>query len=253
VDLALYLRVLWRFRIVVLCGLVVTLAATFLATVRTDLGSGGLTMTYRQSEVWRSEVIHLLTQEGFPWGRTVYKQNVPPGGQPSPGYVPRFGEPDRFISLAVLYSHLAVSDEVISIVRSDGPMRGKFGAEAVRTPDGASTLPLLRIVALASSPAGAISLAHRASRAFRVYLRRSQAANGVPLDERVEVPVIAAPPKAELESGRSLVLPLLVLVFGVFITVGLVFTLENLRPHLRVASPVPDESPKLAVGRIPRS
>jgi hypothetical protein len=206
------------------------------------------TLTYRQSEVWRSEVTHLLTQEGFPWGRTIYDEAVPLGDEPSAGYVPRFGEPERFMNLAILYSHLAVSDKVVSIVRKEGPMRGRFGAEAIRTPDGSTPLPLLRIVALASSPANAVNLAQRASSAFRKHLRRSQASNGIDGGERVQIPVIAAQPKATLESGRSLVLPLLALVFGLFITLGLVFTLENLRPRLRVASSQPAESPKLLVG-----
>jgi hypothetical protein len=254
VDLALYMRVLWRFRLVVAVGLLATLAAALLATVRIDPnGFSAPTVTYRQKEVWRSEVVHLLTQEGFPWGRTIYDEAVPLGDVPSAGYTPRFGEPERFMSLAALYSHLAVSDNVVAIVRAGGPMRGRFGAEAVRTPDGSSSLPLLRIVALASSSADAVNLAKRASRAFRLYLNRIQASNDVEDAERVKVEVIAALPKATLESGRSLVLPLLAVVLGVFLTVGVVFTLENLRPHLRVASPMPEESsPKLVVGHARR-
>lgn len=230
-DLALYLRVLWRFRVLVLLCLTATFSAAALTVVTVELDGGKPTAKYRQTEIWRSEVTHLLTQEGFPWGRSIYSEVVPLGDESSEGYVNRFADPSRFTSLAVLYAHLAVSDPVLRIMRASGPIRGRFGAEAVRAPDGVSYLPLLRIFAIAPTAEAAADGAKRASSAFQLYLRRNQSANGIQGAERVELPVIASQSRASLESGRSLVVPLFVGVLGIFITIGLVFALENVRPR----------------------
>ena len=65
-DLPLYLRVLWRFRLLVAFGTVLAIALALLVTVRVSLSSPYL--AYRQSQTWSSESRVFVTQQGFPWG-----------------------------------------------------------------------------------------------------------------------------------------------------------------------------------------
>ena len=69
-DLSLYGRVIWRFRWLVVLGLILAIALAVLSVAK--VSSHGL--SYRKHEVWQSSTTVLLTQHGFPWGRAV----VPP-------------------------------------------------------------------------------------------------------------------------------------------------------------------------------
>ncbi len=68
-DLALYGRVLWRFKWLVLLGLLLALALTVFSVAKVD-GKGHL--QYRKQEVWQGEADVLLTQGGFPEGRALF-------------------------------------------------------------------------------------------------------------------------------------------------------------------------------------
>src|SRR6185312_14284597 len=121
-DFGLYVRVLWRFRVIVLLGLLLgtSLAALSLVKVGTD------GVSYRQDELYAATTRLLVTQTGVPEGRlygTSPSEAVDPNGP--------VVDPGRFNNLAVLYSELATSDPVKILMLRDGPIRGKVIANPV--------------------------------------------------------------------------------------------------------------------------
>jgi hypothetical protein len=242
-DLKLFGAVLWRFRVLVLAGVLTAFALAALTAVRLEFEGAKPGFSYRYPEIWESSSLLLLTQEGFPWGRSTLSEVVPlmRTGDGETQYAPRFADTPRYQGLAVLYAHLATSDGVRRIILADGPIDGEYGAEAVRASDGASYLPMISIKAYGPSPAAATQLANRATTAFRTYLDRYQAANDVPRPQRVEVPVVNEPRKATLFEGRSLTRPMFVLLLGLTLIIGLAFILENIRPRRSVRVLPPDQ------------
>lgn len=242
-DLRLFGGVLWRFRVLVLAGVLMAFALAALTAVRLEFDGAKPVFSHRYPEIWQSSSLLLLTQEGFPWGRSTLSEVVPlkrtDDGETQ--YVPRFADTPRYQALAVLYAHLAISDGVRRIILEDGPIDGEYGAEAVRATDGASYLPMISINAYGSSRAAAARLAHRTTAAFRTYLDRYQIANDVPASQRVEVPVVNEPRSATLFEGRSLTRPMFVFLLGLTLTIGLAFILENIRPRRSVRVLPPDQ------------
>jgi hypothetical protein len=229
-DLQLYARVLWRFRILVGAGVVLAcaLATLSFATVEFD---GGPKLKPRQSEVWGSEATLLVTERGFPLGRSVTQvynfTTDPETGREIAE--PRFASEGRFSELAAVYAQLAMSDRVLALMLRDGPLLGGVEAEAVRTSD-RRTLPLVQLTATASSPEAAVQLAKRNVAAFLDFLEREQTANKIAAEDRVVVSVVESPQAAALLIPRKLTQPIVVfmtILMGVF---GLAFLLHNLRP-----------------------
>jgi hypothetical protein len=212
-DLQLYFRVIWRFRLLVLAGLVLAIALAFLAMVR--ISSEGV--TYRDQQTWSSKARLFVTQKGFPWGRAVTQDETT-------------AAPDRFTSLAVLYAQFAESDEVKALMRRDGPVKGEVQASPVVSPSGDFSLPLIDVVGIANDAATAQSVTARATRAILEYLDRQQDEANVPEKDRVIVQVVAQPEQAELLESRPLTRPIVVFLVTMFGTIGLAFILHNLRP-----------------------
>jgi hypothetical protein len=213
VDLQLYLRVIWRFRLLVLTGLVLAIALAFLAMVR--ITSEGV--AYRDSETWASKARLFVTQKGFPWGRAVTQDETT-------------AAPDRFTSLAVLYAQFAESDEVKAIMRRDGPVKGDVLATPVVSPSGDFSLPLIDVTGVATDALTAESVTARATKAILEYLGQQQDEANVPDEDRVIVQVVAQPEQAQLLESRPLTRPIVVFLVTLFGTVGLAFILHNLRP-----------------------
>src|SRR5919201_4433245 len=114
-DLPLYLSVLWRFRLLVGGGFLAAILLSLLAIVRISPSSPHL--AYRQSQEFSSQSILFVTQQGFPWGYaappTVTPGQTPPTDAATEAKLlgaKQFADPNRFPSLAVLYSYLAMSD-----------------------------------------------------------------------------------------------------------------------------------------------
>jgi hypothetical protein len=227
-DLRLYSRVIWRFRYLVLGGLVVGFALAFLSFV--SIGGGGL--KYRDSEKWVSYTTLYVTQSGFPAGRAVI-----PGVDPNastPGAGTRFADPARFSALAILYAQLINSDAVRAVMLQKGPIDGNIEAAPVTTPNGDEALPLVQIAATSSTPAMAEALAGRASVAFRDYLRAQQQRSAIRPQDRAFATSLRRPDQAVLLAGRSLTKPIVILITTLIVTLGLAFVLENLNPKVRV-------------------
>ncbi len=242
-DFALYLRVLWRFRLLVLLGLMLALILAILSIVR--VSEDGL--TYRQSEMWSSNTRLLVTQSGFPEGR-LYGQTATPGDETGEPVV----DPGRFNNLAVLYSELAVSDAVRGLMRRTGPISGRFIANPVIAGgEFRVQLPMIDITAIATTPLAAIQLAERSANALKTYIAIQQRASHVPVADRAVIIPVVRPTQAELFQPRSKTMAIVVFLAVMFVTVGLAFLLENLRPRMvQAASPSLGEvEPSLATKR----
>jgi hypothetical protein len=253
-DIALYLRVLWRFRFLVVIGITLALALAFLSYMRVSFKDGSVSFSYRESETWEDSGVLFVTQPGFPWGRSVIQDPEPVGPTVTLVKPPRFGDTERFGSLAALYSALATGDPVQRNMLRSGPINGTIGAapvlasELVR-PELRSqfrtngSLPLVRVFATADTAQGATGLTTRQIDAFRTYLENAQHASGIPTRKRVLVTVLDEPGEPEVTEGRSKLYPALIFVGFTALTLLLVFILENLRPQARSATA---EEPRLS-------
>jgi hypothetical protein len=237
-DLRLFLRVLWRFRLLVLAGSYLAFTLTFLALVRVD-PTGSPVLSYRGSETWTSNARLFVTESGFPWGRRLIP---PPEEDKSPSAVR--SDPDRLTSLAVLYATLANSDPVKRNIVRSGKLKWKISAGPVLRGDG-DPLPIIDLSATGITEQSAISHTRSAAFALVKFIREEQQVNQIPDDDRVVIEVIERPTKATLLAGRPKVVPILVFLLVMGATIGLALLLENLRPLPRhhEMSAEPDTEP----------
>ena len=224
-DFRLYASVLWRFKLLVVLGLILGLTLAMLSLVR--VSSDGL--TYRQSELWSSTTRVGVTQTGFPWGRLFAQEE---SEEPAEFGIP-VADPNRLNNLAVLYAELAMSDPVRRLMRKQGPVRGKIIATPLVRGDNRIMLPLIDLTAIATSPRSAIELSLRSASALGTYVRAQQGANEVPPADRVVIEQVMQPNGALIYQPRSKTMPIVVLLAVMLATTGLAFLLENLRPRRR--------------------
>ena len=229
-DLRLYFRTIWRFRIIVGAGLVLAILLAFLSFVKVN-PTGSPKISYRQTEDWQATQSYLISGNGD-----------------SVVDVKKVGGPKSAPSLAglsVLFSQIATSDAVLSLMLKDGPIHGVVTASPgvnnvteLRAP-----LPILSISGDASSPAKAVALARRASNAFLQYVKGRQDASNTPQADRVLFPVLnsATPHRAKLIGPRKKTLPIVIFLTVLTATIGVAFILENLRPRVRPLSTIDDE------------
>jgi hypothetical protein len=240
-DLRLYFSVIWRFKLVVVVGLVLALSLAILSMVRITPNG----FVYRQTELWSSTARLGVTQHGFPWGR-LFAQEAGANGTSTPVEEPNkagipIADPNRFKDLAIFYAEIATSDPVRRLMLKDGQIRGKIVATPVVVQSN-YTLPLIDLMAIASSPRGAIELAQRGSHALETYLRTQQQANDVPPTDSVVLQELLSPRKAKIFAPRSKTMPIVIFLAVMFGTIALAFLLENLRPRTRqLGEPRPAE------------
>ncbi len=240
-DLQRFMRVLWRFRVVVLVGFLLALALATLSYVRVSLNSGGIKVSYRSPEIWQSRSTLLLTQQGFPWGRSVYPTpEVDRSGRPiiTPG-TPLFAGDTRFASLAVFYSEMANSDAVRALMQRGGPLRGTITAQPVPDQISGNALPFIILSGLGTSAKDAALAVRRGTTAFQDYLRSQQSANRIPENQRVVVQVIAKPDPPVVSVPRRKTRLVFIFVAIMAAAIALAFILENLRPQIRPVAVAP--------------
>jgi hypothetical protein len=253
-DFPLYLRVLWRFRLIVLAGLCLGFTLAFFSYVRVSFGDKGPMFSYRQSEVWESEARLFVTQRGFPWGRTA-PQYLPSGADRDAPPIPE-SDPSRLASFATLYSEFAKGDFVQSIVgRANARL---VVVEPVPAPPLSSPpiLPLISVRALGPSPQASALLAQRTANALLTFVHRQQNDARIPADARVRVEPLSRPNRQVLVSGRGKTIPVIVFVAVLMAACGLAFVLENLRPMpkrkpILFAEPAPGETGPPAPAEAP--
>ena len=249
-DLQLYIRVLWRFRFLVLGGLILAFLLAFASIARIDFGGGTPSVKYRESEKWVSVGTLLVTEKDFPLGRSVFEEEVPPVGIDRPQtYTPNFAPSTRFIDLANTYAELVTGDAVREIMLRDGPIRGIVEATPLVATNGSDApLPMVSIRGLASTPEGAMLVAQRANKAFAAFLNIQQNRGGIPSSERAVLTQVRQPSPATtvMLEGRSKTVPIVVFLTVMLAVIGLAFILENLRPRVRPVADVTDrqEAPR---------
>jgi hypothetical protein len=238
-DLRVFSEVLWRFRRLLVAGAGVALLLAILSVAKpTFIG-----LEYRDPEVWISNARMLVTQPGFPQGRSDINLNdgaapAAPADGPPGGARRQFADPARLVELAVIYARLARSDPVRLLIRRSGRVEGARTVDVVNLQD----LPIVEVAARGTSRRAAVTLAQRQTDALREYLRRQQANNGVPYENRIQLKVVerpGSPPLLGNDSNTWIVEPhskirpaaVFLAVVGLFI--GLAFLLENLQPRLR--------------------
>jgi hypothetical protein len=236
VDLSLYLGVIRRFRVLVGAGAVVALALAVLSAVRIDLTHGKPALSYRQSETWSSHSSLLITQTGFPWGRTILPGSVP--GSATPSGSTSFADPSRFYQLASFYARLANSDAVQGMIKHRSKRVGAVQAVAATDPSSTSgaALPFIDIIGTGPTPSIARRLATIGTSAFRNYIETQQRAAGIPESQRVDVQTVNSAQPPLLVQGRKKTLPIAVFLGVMIITIGAAFILENLRPRIKKPS-----------------
>jgi hypothetical protein len=164
---------------------------------------------------------------GFPEGR-LYGDTAAAPVEPHAAIV----DPARFNNLAVLYAELATSDQVRRLMRRDGPLRGRvIATPVVAGGDFKTQLPMIDLMAISTSPHGATLLAQRSASALATYIRDEQSASNVPESDRAIIAPVVRPAAAEVFRPRSKTMPIVVFLAVMFVTVGLAFLLENLRPR----------------------
>ena len=237
-DLQLYLRVLWRFRFVVAVGFLVALLLSALSLV--SIGRSGV--AYRQPEVWSSNATLLVTQRGFPEGRSItdlfeYDVDEETGKEIAR---PVFSSSSRFTELAALYAALATSDPVRQVIAERGPLPGSLVADTMTSSDDGS-LPLIQMTGTATSPDAAAETANRGATGFVESLERKQQQSDRPPSDRVVVTVVEEAEGAALVAPRKLTRPIFIFLAVMIAALGLAFVLENLRPRVRPVAAEPEK------------
>jgi hypothetical protein len=186
-----------------------------------SIGSSGVSLEPRKSEVWESSATLMLTDPQVPGKET---------GHPVPDL--------RFSSLSPVYARLASGDAVNALIRARGGRPpGRFFAYAVVDE---TTLPLITTVGQASTPAAAVKTVTRGSRAFIDFVNQQQ--KSVRKDERLALAPLSAASVPTLVDARKKTLPVFVFLAVMCAFVALAFILENARSgrtaRLEVTEPV---------------
>jgi hypothetical protein len=238
VDLGRFLSVVWRFRVLLAVGL---LFATFIAMAslaRVTVDGVKPNVSYREQESWTSASTLFITQSGFPWGRAILDDMITVDAKGAePVTIPRYGDAGRYSGLAALYAELAKSDGVQAAIMKNSRPGEYVEPMVVQTPS-QTALPLMTLKAFGPTPESAMDVAQRASKAFRRFLDREQALNGIPSEKRIKVVVTQRATNPELFQKRSIVRPVFLFLLINIGFLALSFALENLRPRVQ---PTPQE------------
>lgn len=246
VDLTLFVRVIWQHRKVVAGGLLLAIVLAILSVAK--VSSSGL--SYRHAATYQSQATLLVTQNGFPWGRSVINTLPSPSGAQ-----PQYGDPTRFISLAILFSHLGNGDDVRRLMLRDGPIHGTYTAAPIPSDDGNGFIPFISVTAQSDSPDGAKTLARRAATGIEEYISTQQNANKIGSGDRVVLHVVQSATKPTVVAGHKLTTPIAIFLLVMMATLGLAFVLENIRARSYALAMsedvvlVPDDLPTVPVER----
>jgi hypothetical protein len=225
-DLQLALRVVWRFKYLVGAGLALAFVLAFLSMVDVKV-QGSPHFAYKTHPQYESLTTVFVTTHGFPWGSL--KLSAGPKDPQAPrGSV----DTSQLRDFTSIYLQLAASDPVRRLMLRSGPIDGVIQAFPVFSPD-SSTLPLMNLSAIASTPTAARQLAARHLSAFRAYLQQQQQEVGTPADDRVVLEAVNGPQPAHLLQGRKKTKAIMIFLAVTVAVLALSFILENLRPRAR--------------------
>jgi capsular polysaccharide biosynthesis protein len=227
-DLNDYIHVLWRFKIIVVAGFVLAVVLAVVSFANT-------------SPTYQSTTQLLVTQQGFPWGRSVIPIAPTPGETTTPqsnqgsgsSSSLQFADPSRFTSLAALYAQLLNSDVVQSRLLRKLPQGSLLTAEASTDPATNTPLPIVNVIGLAHSPKEASRITQIGTSLFKSYIARQQSGAHIQSNQRVLLEPVST--QVKIESGRKKTIPIVAFFTVMLMTVGLAFILENLRPRVHEA------------------
>ena len=243
-DLRQHLRVWWRWRSVLAIGLLAAAVVGTLATFKPSL-SGGPSLKWRTIPEYTSTSRLFVTQPGFPWGRATLPGADPNGvGNAGATGGETFAAPDRFSNLALVYSYIAQSDVIRSLI-SPSPVTDAIQVSAPVIPGSSDPLPLLEISTKARTSASAQQLNAATIRALGGYLKEQLDDNKVAEKDRVQLQVLNPPGPGVLTGGRSLTLTLVAYILVMVGTFVLLYILENLYPTI-----TPNREPEPAVALV---
>lgn len=228
-DLTLFFRVAWRYRLLVLSGLIVAVLAAFFALVRVD-PAGSPVLSLRGEGQYVSYTTIFVTQEGFPWGRLPTDDEE--GGV----------DAARLAGLATLYTKLVDSDPVADLTKAVLPETGWSIESTVLLDDGgiAQALPLIRIAGLANTPALAELTAATVADSLMTYVSQRQQGAQIPQDERVVLQLIKGPDEAVTLAGRSFTFPIVIFLLLSMLSLAAPFLIDNIR---RSAAALREQAP----------
>jgi hypothetical protein len=243
--------VFWRFKFLVLAGFVLACVLATLSVAKVSLAHGRPVFAHRQAQLWVAQETLLLTQQGFPEGRTIFPKG------PSRRAVGLNYLSARLASLAVFYAQLANSDTVRSRipakripVRKDELNKLVIAAPVVSNIGNPTPLPMLTFTGEATTRLDAIKLTRVVSGAFRSYVAQQQIDAGVPDNERVFLSVLSVPGSNVVAQPRKKIIPLMVFMAVVVATLGLALILDNIMLRARVVELAPEQD--LAAEHRPR-
>jgi hypothetical protein len=237
-DLALYGRVLRRFWYIAVVGVLLAIQLSFFSYYKVE--SGGITT--RAAETWEAEETLMLTERGFPIGRssaTIVVPETTTGDSTTPALPVVVSPTDalRYGSLAPVYAALASSDAVRSLATTRGlePGTSFIGSAGTfqRVGAGRQQLPFVTITAAAPTADSAVRAARAGSAAFQEYVKLRQASAGIGKSHIVLLQVTNEAKRAALVEGPSLTIPIGVLLTVLATTIALIFILENLKRRSR--------------------
>jgi hypothetical protein len=186
----------------------------------------------RGSSTYSSESQLLVTQAGFPEGRSVLPTPPPVDGlTPQPAENDKeleFADPSRFMTLADLYSTLIISDEARSLI-PEKPSASQIIASPLPAVSGVPVLPIIELTTTAGTAAGAQALNTHTADALRQLLKDRQAKADITPAESVQIQTVNAPSAGVLTGRPSHAGSILALLLCLIGTVALVHLLEMLR------------------------
>jgi hypothetical protein len=233
-NIARHFEVLKRGRATLALGLLVAIAMAIFATFKVSL-DGGAKLTYRKAETWSASTKLLITQPGFPWGRSVLPGSVMTPGVPDSSSSDsgesgvQFADPSRLAYLAWIYSHFLMGDEVRTMIKHK-PVGMDIAASPLTAGGNmsAAALPIIGLSTSATTAADAQRLNDDVRSALEDYLRRQQRESDTPTTDRVVVSVVDRPGPV-LVKGHSINLGVVAFLLVMAGTVALIYLLENLR------------------------
>jgi hypothetical protein len=218
-DVELYLRVIWRFRLLVGLGFVLAVVLAVLSFTRVSFAHGTPKLAYRQAQTFEADTILLV-------------------GQKRPSFAgTSAADLSTFSSLATFYAQFVSSDAVQSLIDRQLPASERRtvhvqAAASVPNPGvQGAVLPFIEIQGFAEQPGRAVDASLIGANVFMQYIAAQQERAGVRANDRVAVSLVKRPTLVRVVVPRKKTVPIAVFLAIMIATLGAAFVLENLRPQ----------------------
>jgi capsular polysaccharide biosynthesis protein len=239
-DLHRHIRLLWRSKLLITAGAVVGILLGILASYKVS-GTG---LEVRNQPLYTSQTKLMVTQNGFPWGRTTLPGSAPstiPSSEDESQGAPKstdgtinFADPGRLATLAWMYSHFLMGDQVRSMIKN--PPEDLAIDAAPLTAGGnmsAGALPLIGLTISTHDAEQAQRLSREVPDALERYLAKEQSASKTSPGDRVEITVVNKSQGPMAGKSKAMMMSLVVFMMALAAAVALAYILENLRASSR--------------------